>query len=397
MKQKLVIVNDCHPDELPGAATIAYNYFLNLQNSMSVEFYCPSESNEKLTTNDFVRLMRFPKNLESLKRNFFLRHLARAFLKFTVLLKFTTLVLRSKPDFVWFHQIGHRVSYLSISICHLLGIKTICMFHDYSGIIKGKLYPHHLGVDVNELDEWVMSLNSYYGHDHIDFLKNRIPKSAPINQIRVKVRRTFIRSFVCKSQVFFISQTQANLYGLFKFESSGQLPNPTEDCACNLKYSQNQGSVKEILFAGRLIGKGLETVLQSLVGTNILINLAGDTSLFELAKSYLPEAQIRFHGKVSRIEIFRLIHHVDLVCVPSICFDVYPSILVEALSHGTKILTHRTVGNYDLAGTNKIILAAYGKPLQFDLEQFGHFLSENCFTYSQASSRFLQYIGPDEQ
>ena len=103
-----------------------------------------------------------------------------------------------------------------------------------------------------------------------------------------------------------------------------------------------------------------------------------------------PKAIVR-----SRIEIFPLIHHVDLVRVPSICFDVYPSILVEALSHGTKILTHRTVGNYDLAGTNKIFLAAYGKPLKFDLEQFGHFLSENSFTYSQASSRFLQYLGPD--
>jgi glycosyltransferase involved in cell wall biosynthesis len=145
------------------------------------------------------------------------------------------------------------------------------------------------------------------------------------------------------------------------------IPNPIEPCNCKLIGVNPVKTTMSILFAGRAIGKGLEKIAHAVSLTNFKLHLAGKLELLTSAQIYLPPEQIVFHGEVSRDELFLIIHSVDLVCVPSICFDVYPTITIESLSHGTPVLTHRTCGGIEIFPSNSVYIQPYDQ--QINLEQ----------------------------
>jgi hypothetical protein len=111
------------------------------------------------------------------------------------------------------------------------------------------------------------------------------------------------------------------------------IPNPIEPCNCTIVRDSTDDKTKSILFAGRAIGKGLEKTAQAVSMTDFKLHLAGKVELLTRALTYLPPEQIIYHGEVSRQDLFLLIHKMDLVSVPSICFDVYPTVTIESLSH----------------------------------------------------------------
>jgi glycosyltransferase involved in cell wall biosynthesis len=119
------------------------------------------------------------------------------------------------------------------------------------------------------------------------------------------------------------------------------------------------------------LGIGFDTLRKQVAHavslTNFKLHLAGKLELLTSAQIYLPPEQIVFHGEVSRDELFLIIHSVDLVCVPSICFDVYPTITIESLSHGTPVLTHRTCGGIEIFPSNSVYIQPYDQ--QINLEQ----------------------------
>jgi glycosyltransferase involved in cell wall biosynthesis len=76
--------------------------------------------------------------------------------------------------------------------------------------------------------------------------------------------------------------------------------------------------------------------------------LAGNTRLQEIATEYLDLDRFTYFGEVNQTKIFELVHEVDVVSVLSQCFDVYPTITLEALSHHTPVITTELTGNVKL-------------------------------------------------
>src|ERR1043166_6067470 len=101
------------------------------------------------------------------------------------------------------------------------------------------------------------------------------------------------------------------------------------------------------LFVGRLEKlKGLQTIIpifRRYQKAELLIAGKGDYEphLRELARDC---DRIRFLGHRSGTELKKLYRHALAVVVPSICFDVYPLVPIEALSAGTPVIVRNLGG-----------------------------------------------------
>lgn len=365
VSKKIFVVNDLHPIEMQGAATIAYNYHDALMKRHDSSFYCGSKKNS-LSTQDreFFLGVDFP---DCLLDHRIFRRICSQLSRIIITSSFLIRIIRSRPDFVWFHQMGQRFGFITIVLVKLLGVKTFVTFHDFGGIKKGKLYPHDLSLSNDDVDGWISQqlINN-----------NPIPEFKSFN-FRNFLRKNFLKRFIRRfyirtitkyfaDRMLYISNLQKIIYVSFGFEQGCIFPNPIEPCDCALLEVRRYDSTRSALFAGRAIGKGLEKIAGAISSTGFILHLAGKVELLTRAQNYLPHDRIVYHGEVSRQELFRIIHSVDLVCVPSMCFDVYPTITLESLSHGTPVLTHRTCGGTDAFPSNLVYLQAYGGPINLD-------------------------------
>ena len=384
---KIFIVNDFHPSELQGAATIAHNYHKALNNSIDSRFYCGSQKSFVTEqNNEFFLGLNFSEDATRIR---VFKKLNKYLSKSLATSRLLLAVLSSRPDVVWFHQIGHRFGYFTIILVKLLRVNTVLTFHDFGGIKKGKLYPRDLSLSDDAVDGWI-------NHNlRCDLSKSQMSSvKFATNFLGYFSRRRFRRIYIrAVSQYFvdellYISKLQKTIYCLFGFKSGLVVPNPIEPCKCNFVEDANDGKIKSILFAGRAIGKGLEKIAQAVSITDFKLHLAGKTELLTRALIYLPPEQIIYHGEVSRNDLFLIIHKVNMVCVPSICFDVYPTITIESLSHGTPVLTHQTCGGIDLFPSGSVYLQPYDHPI--DLAKIS-FPKIEKFTSNDISDVIVQF------
>ena len=93
------------------------------------------------------------------------------------------------------------------------------------------------------------------------------------------------------------------------------------------------------------------------------LDLAGDTDLLNYLPFDFPKSKFTFLGRLEHSELLAAIHNYDYVSVLSECFDVYPSILIEALEHSSRVLCTSTVGNHSAITSDQ-----FGYQLAYDLE-----------------------------
>jgi glycosyltransferase involved in cell wall biosynthesis len=340
-----VILNDLHPDYQPGAATIAFETSQVLGSRYKVEFWCTSHGNITgigyANGNVQIRACQTRPWFDGfLKKRSYLMAYAE-FLNFHRLLWLAINLLRVRPRVLWMHQIGNRFPRSVILVARLLKIKTIVTLHDFSLVAPGKIYPADLEIDgIRGEDSWESKLVGA-------FPKPGMNKGRLFSKF-FRLRRLLLKYLLNRVDVVFtISQMQKSILGLFGFSDSEVLPNGIAPCGCLLddKNIQGDGSVR-ILFAGRSIGKGLERLVKTISKTcSVKLVLAGDSTINDIASMTLPEDQIEYMGVISRSEILKVIHSVDLVAVLSECFDVFPTITLEAIAHGTSVITTKNTGN----------------------------------------------------
>jgi glycosyltransferase involved in cell wall biosynthesis len=144
--------------------------------------------------------------------------------------------------------------------------------------------------------------------------------------------------------VIAISSLQAKILSLLGFRITGEIANGIDKCKCPEQIRMN----KSILFAGRPNAKGLDQVMQAVSKSDWHLHLAGPNRLQEISSQTLLPSQYTYHGALSRGDLFELLHQVQVVAVLSECFDVYPTITIESLRHGTAVITTITTGNSTL-------------------------------------------------
>jgi glycosyltransferase involved in cell wall biosynthesis len=320
----IVVLNDMHPGEFPGAASIAYSHAKFLSKSYSVSFWHTTLTQSNVTSDEDLEVRAIGVNNYIAKMTS-LNMFTRLFNEFTaplLLFKIGTLLIFNRPKIVWLNQIGFRIPRTIAIVLLLLKIKVVQTFHDFGIISPRKLYPLNISSKGN-----------------IELSRNRI-----INSIYCIRRKVLILFTYFNIKNICISDLQADIYRSVRVNKIEIAPNGIARCKC-LKKNHSMIRPNEVLFAGRSTGKGFDQICR-IVKNNPDWKLlaAGDGDLADSAKSYLSEIQFEYLGFLKPEELFKYIHQVKFVSVLSECFDVYPTIALEGFMHNSKILATPTIG-----------------------------------------------------
>jgi len=328
----IVVLNDMHPGEFPGAASIAYSHakFLSARNSVSFWHTTLTQSNVSTDEDLEVRAIGVNNYIAKISSLNMFTRLVNEFTAPVLLFKISTLLILNRPKIVWLNQIGVRIPRTIAIVLLLLRIRVVQTFHDFGIISPRKLYPLNISSKGN-----------------IELSRNRIINS--IYYIRRKVL-IFFTNFNIKN--ICISDLQADIYRSVRVTKIEIAPNGIARCKC-LKKNHSMIRPNEVLFAGRSTGKGFDQICR-IINNNPDWKLlaAGDGDLADSAKSYLSEIQFEYLGFLKPEKLFKYIHQVKFVSVLSECFDVYPTIALEGFMHDSKILATPTIGTTKLLDIN---------------------------------------------
>lgn len=118
-------------------------------------------------------------------------------------------------------------------------------------------------------------------------------------------------------------------------------PNPVE-------LPENRAHMREgkyVAFAGRMSEeKGVDCLLAAArLLPNLEFGLAGDGPLFEKAQADASE-NVKFHGRLNAMELQSFYRNARLLVVPSTCFEMCPTVLLEGMALALPVVASKTGG-----------------------------------------------------
>ena len=320
----IVVLNDMHPDEFPGAASIAYSHAQHLSMTFRVSFWHTTLNSSAVTKDALLEIRSFHRNgfFEALIRKYMATRLISEFTSLIMLLKLTVNFARKRPKLVWINQIGNRIPRTVSLVLFFLRIKVVQTFHDFSVISPRKLYPQNVTKLGRITLSGKMGVNALYA-----------------------IRRFLLKSLVnWNYQNVCISEIQSDIYKSIGVRNTTIIPNGIKTCDCS-KNTSSFTKENKVLFAGRSTGKGFTRICRIIKNNpNWTLMAAGEKDLEVTAKEFLSSSQFEYLGFLSPSILFSFIHRVKFVSVLSECFDVYPTIALEGLAHNSRVLTTQTTG-----------------------------------------------------
>jgi len=355
-KLGVVVINDFHPSEQPGAATEALNSAIRIASngSFRVQFHYGG----KISRNFYAEEL-FCSQIQRLRiQNFLLsksdRLISARFLKLIIrhlnLCRFMPTIIRNRHSTFVLHSIGTFFPLSMILILNALRVKVCLVHNDFSYLLPGKVYPHHF----LEKAKINASLNMSK-----EFAQLKIEKSS--------IRRYILRA-VCNSMTTqgSLTRLQGDILRANGFQCDNSLVQTVETCRCSEINNSPNLFVKsriQILFIGRPIGKGFQDLID-LVQSSYSLRLVavGSNSLSEILTKALPYDKFEFLGRLNPPEIFSAIHNSHVVWARSVYFDVGPLTILEALSHGVPVVCTPITGNAEHA---RKLMPSLVQPLSF--------------------------------
>ncbi|WP_185806980.1 glycosyltransferase [Bacillus salinus] len=259
-----------------------------------------------------------------------------------------------------------------------LGIKTVYTTHDYFGICPTiNLYKDSLKKNCGNFEQGAgcvkcntnaMSTSSLFLtqtplYPLLRNLKKWIKKNAvnhdiPINLDKKDINREeadkyfqlreFYFDIFNKIDVFhFNSSISEGVFRRYLPNINGKVLNITHNGIKDVNYSLHNVSSKIRLgYLGPMKEyKGFNLVLDAvklLPFDKYDLHLYGDEGDFELPKN------VFLHGKYSHKELDSVFSNIDVLIVPSIWYETFGFIVLEALNHGIPTIVSDTVGSKDL-------------------------------------------------
>lgn len=344
MKQeRIAILTDLDPMSNAGANLVGFQYAMAAQRDFEIEFWTsvcvdadlkPQNSYENIKIRRFLHSKRFG---DFPKKGIKAKTIRELFSPFPIIW-ITQQIKRFKPQLIWVHQIGNVFPLTSFLVCRILKIPALFTLHDFGVLVPRKLFPKDLNLENVDLSPFALGVN-------FPPVKLRLQNGS--HSKFYLFRYSIIRLILSSVYLISISSLQHQILTANKLNLFAKIENGVGRCNCDAEQITR---LDAILFAGRLNGKGLEHAVETVAKSKGLrLHLAGGQELFEIAKRKIESERITYHGQLSHAEVCQLLHQVKFTSVMSDCFDVYPSILLEALAHGSAPISYPTVGNANLA------------------------------------------------
>ena len=335
--KSMLILNELHPIEQPGAATIAFEYASTLSSIMPTTFLFTSNADSTESVNELQLV-----GVRRKRRRTFAGYIGQVTdffydcFDFSQAFRYVRIISSLNTDVVWVHQIGNVIPRLTLYFLSKR-VNVYLTLHDYGLIVPRKLYPRDLSNSIlNRLGAQQNSQKSEYRNSFMIRLQG----------IYYAFRRSILKRLLKRCALIAISDLQSEIYTEFGYKISRVIANGIAPCSC--KSSLEPRQEKSILFVGRLIGKGLPRLLSSAIQDDFIVYLAGDQELLENALAHSPMLNFVYLGRLKRELVFETLHKIEFTYIASECLDVFPTIGIEAIRHGAIPITTETTGIRDL-------------------------------------------------
>jgi len=253
------------------------------------------------------------------------------------------LIEEERPDVAHFHNTFPLISPSAHSACRQAGVPVVQTLHNYRMICANGLFLRE-GVPC----EKCLNSHSMYGALHRCY-RNSLPASIAASSM-VSIHRAL--RLPLRSVDRFIALTR---FAASRFQAAGipkdQLslkPNFLESVPLNRPVLSDRNG--RAVFVGRLTEeKGVWTLLRAweILGSAApALDVIGDGALLPELKSFANRNQlnIRFIGRLTRSDVFRLVGESEVQIVPSHCYEGFPMVCLEAFRAATPVIASRIGG-----------------------------------------------------
>lgn len=253
---------------------------------------------------------------------------------------------RIRPDIVNAHNVHNGLSYYSLTQAHRLGIPVVFSSHDVMPFAYNRL-THFVDPAVCGVQSPTQyRLPPFYNLRQMRFRYN------PLRNLVLRyILGHHVRLRTCVSAAH-RQALEANGLPPFQVVHNGiarQQFQATPDAVERLRAKLGLQGRKVILFAGRLTrDKGSKQLLAAL---NRLVERLPGTLLLLLSRAgldeqglntpefrHLREAHVRSGGWLAGAELAAAYGLADVVAVPSICLDCFPTVNLEAMAAGKPVV-----------------------------------------------------------
>ena len=256
------------------------------------------------------------------------------------MIKAIKIILKNKHfDFAHIHNIHTHISYYVISILNRKGVKQIMTAHDYMSVDYGKFIQ---GINPSDLSE------NPKINPKISLLKTFLNnKRALINPFRNLLIKYFLNKL---EQIITVSKAQEFILNSNGIKNTLTINNGISECNDSINLNQIEefkhkynisNDEKVLLWAGRLSKeKGadqVEKVLMRLIDNNFKVKLllaGGDVFNNPKLEDYIISP-----GWLNQEQMRVVFDIADLVLVPSIYPDPFPTVVLEAMQSGTPVIS----------------------------------------------------------
>ena len=246
--------------------------------------------------------------------------------------KFLQVLVKVKPDIVHAHNLFPLLTPSIYDACNECGIPVVQTLHNYRLMCAGALLMRN-----GRVCEDCVKGSPYIGVLHRCYRNSFIGTLAVSNMIsRHRREKTWSLKVDCMIALTEFSRSKFIEAGIDPARVIVK-PNFTEDPVPGgeiLKTATRFG----VLYVGRLSEeKGIGNLLEAWNNLDIPLTIAGDgpcRSHVEL----LSGPHVRYLGAITRDEISREMRKARLLIMPSIWYEGFPMVLLEALAHGLPVL-----------------------------------------------------------
>jgi glycosyltransferase involved in cell wall biosynthesis len=247
----------------------------------------------------------------------------------------------TKPDVIHVHNIHARISYASLKAAKLSGAKVFLTLHDAMSVAYGKLFPsddgaHNISHKISSLKQWRQNKLSYN----------------PYRNIRIRYYLRYADHIFVVSDALRRALEENGITGLTTLHNGIDAWEWTVGSADSESFRRRYNLVgrKVVLFGGRLSGaKGCRAALKALkalstsVSSAVMLVVGSDSSQAALrmkkhAESLDINTKVIFAGWLDGASMKSATAAADLVIVPSVYLDPFPTVNLEAMACGKPVV-----------------------------------------------------------
>jgi glycosyltransferase involved in cell wall biosynthesis len=238
-----------------------------------------------------------------------------------------------EPDIVHVHNFFPLITPSVYDACLESYIPCIQTLHNYRTICPGALL-----LRKGKICEKCIRISPYCAVMHQCY-KNSIIGSLAV----AKMVSLYIKTWPEKvNQLICLTDFSKKKFIQSGFPSKKMItkPNFVEDPLKSEKYSHHNRNGKA-LFVGRLSPeKGVEILIKAWGNIHHPLEIAGTGPLFSKLKESAPD-NISFLGQLSKEEVIHKMMESSFLIMPSICYEGFPLVIVEAFACGLPVVASR--------------------------------------------------------